>query len=105
MIKFNILRASFRKWPKDIPDFVPFEFLISHENQAQINHGQSLNRLNERGGLSPSEMLRILEDRRWTTEEAPKRTDDESEYAEWLKVKNYLDKWEKEHGSNTTNKD
>lgn len=35
------------------------------EQQAMRNHGQSLRRLAERGGLSPSEALAIAERRRW----------------------------------------
>ncbi len=44
---------------------VPWALLAPHEAQAQINHGQSLERLAERGGLSPCEALAIIEDRRW----------------------------------------
>ena len=36
-----------------------------NEEQAQRNHGQSLKRLAERGGLSPSEALANMEKRRW----------------------------------------
>lgn len=45
--------------------FVPWDLLGPHENQAQKNHGQSLERLAERGGLAPSEALAVLEDRSW----------------------------------------
>ena len=34
-----------------------------HERQAQINHDQTLQRLAERGGLSPAEALAVLENR------------------------------------------
>jgi hypothetical protein len=98
-MNFKILEASFRKWPVDVPRSVPWEFLAPHERQALRNHDQSLARLNERGGLSPSEMVRILEDRSWTMDEACKGTTDELEYQDWLKVKAYLEAWEKNHGN------
>lgn len=33
--------------------------------QAQVNHGQTLERLAERGGLSPCEAVALAERRRW----------------------------------------
>lgn len=36
-----------------------------NEQWAQNNHGQSLDRLAERGGLAPSETLAIIERRKW----------------------------------------
>ena len=44
---------------------IPWALISSHDEQAQTNHGQTLNRLAERGGLGPSEALAIIEDRRW----------------------------------------
>lgn len=44
---------------------VPMAIFEPHEQQAQTNHGQSFNELAGRGGLSPSEAVAILEDRRW----------------------------------------
>ena len=43
----------------------PWNIIAPHEAQAQINHGQTLARLRERGGLDPTEAVAILEDRRW----------------------------------------
>ena len=43
----------------------PWEIIEPHEQQARKNHGQSLKRLKERGGLSVSEAVAILEDRAW----------------------------------------
>lgn len=43
---------------------VPWAVMQPHEAQAQRNHGQSLARLAERGGLSACEAVAILEDRR-----------------------------------------
>ncbi len=44
---------------------IPWEIISPHERQAERNHGQSLLRLAERGGLGPDEAVAILEDRRW----------------------------------------
>jgi len=44
---------------------VPWALISPHERQAQMNHGQTLARLDERGGLSPCEAVAVLEDRRW----------------------------------------
>lgn len=42
---------------------VPWAMIAAHEAQALRNHGQSLHRLCERGGLAPHEMIMILEGR------------------------------------------
>ncbi|CAN2532584.1 hypothetical+protein [Methylocapsa aurea] len=44
---------------------IPMKMLEPHERQAQNNHGQSLKRLAERGGLGACEANAILEDRSW----------------------------------------
>lgn len=44
---------------------LPWSLLAPHERQAQANHGQTLERLAERGGLGLCEAVAILEDRRW----------------------------------------
>lgn len=46
---------------------VPWALLAPHEAQAQRNHGQTLERLAERGGLGADEMVAILEDRPWSS--------------------------------------
>lgn len=46
---------------------IPWAMLAPHEEQAQRNHGQSLKRLAERGGLSHSEAIDILQGNRWNT--------------------------------------
>lgn len=50
------------EWPLS----VPMSVLYPHREQAQINHQQALERLAQRGGLSPREMLAVLEDRPWS---------------------------------------
>lgn len=44
---------------------IPWEVIAPHEKQAQINHYQTLTRIAERGGLSWSEALAVLEDRQF----------------------------------------
>jgi hypothetical protein len=39
---------------------LPWEMIAPHEAQAVTNHGQSLERLAQRGGLSASEALAVL---------------------------------------------
>ncbi len=51
---------------------IPMEMLILHERQAMRNHGgQSLQRLNERGGIDPAEALCILQDLNWRELKVP----------------------------------
>lgn len=45
------------------PAVVPWSLLAPHEAQAQHNHGQTLERLNERGGLGVEEMVAIINGR------------------------------------------
>lgn len=49
------------------PDLLPFPRSIvePHDAQCRRNHYQTLDRVNERGGLSPSELVAVLEDRPW----------------------------------------
>ena len=48
------------------PDSVPWPVVAAHTEQAKKNHGgQSLERIAARGGLSPTELAAVLEDRRW----------------------------------------
>jgi hypothetical protein len=44
---------------------MPWDMIASHERQAHKNHSQTLERLNERGGLSACEALAVLEDREY----------------------------------------
>ncbi len=45
---------------KNIPDSIPMSIMESHEPRAIENHGQTLQRLAERGGLAPEEAYCIL---------------------------------------------
>lgn len=44
---------------------VPFAKLVPFERQALTNHGQTLERIAQRGGLAWNELLDILEGVRW----------------------------------------
>lgn len=50
-----------------IPKSIPWYILAPHETQARSNHGQTLKRLAERGGLAFEEAYDILRSRRWNT--------------------------------------
>ena len=56
MKMFRILHDNrdLKKWP-DMPTEIPWDML--NEDMAQKNHGQTLKRLNERGGLGVTECL------------------------------------------------
>lgn len=47
---------------------IPWAALEPHREQAMRNHGQTLERLAERGGLGWSEALAVIEDRLWKNE-------------------------------------
>lgn len=57
---FRVMNA-----PAGCPSYVPWVLLAPHEPQAMRNHGQSLDELNRRGGMDPSEILAVIGDRRW----------------------------------------
>lgn len=44
---------------------IPWRAIAPFEEQARRNHSQSLERLAERGGLSPCEAVAIMENREW----------------------------------------
>jgi len=44
---------------------IPWTVIAPHEGQAICNHGQDLETLNRRGGLCWSEIIAVLEDRRY----------------------------------------
>ena len=68
MRKFPVLRSYIsREQRKCCPESIPWKLVESHEERVMTNHHQSLERLAERGGLAPCEILAIVEDRRWKT--------------------------------------
>ena len=62
--KWRRLRRDGQDIP-ECPNSVPWGLIEPHDAQAKRNHGQSLRRLSERGGLAPSEAVAVLEDRRY----------------------------------------
>lgn len=50
----------------DKDDWLPWVLVAPHEAQARHNHDQSLERLAQRGGLSPCEMVAIMEGKDWS---------------------------------------
>lgn len=44
---------------------IPWGMIAPHERQAHDNHGQTLARLAERGGLSACEACAVLDNRKW----------------------------------------
>ena len=48
-----------------LPAGLPLAMFAAHAEQAKINHGQTLEVLASRGGLSPAEALAILDDEDW----------------------------------------
>lgn len=50
-----------KPWPKSIP----WALVAKHKAQAERNHGQTLERLAERGGLDPCELWCVLNDKGW----------------------------------------
>lgn len=46
--------------------FVPWDFVAEHAQQAERNHGQTVRRLAERGGLCWSELFAVITDAHWS---------------------------------------
>jgi len=63
--RFTIMRTHLDPDLREkCPSSISFALIEPHRKQAKKNHGQTLERLNERGGLSPIELVAVLEDRR-----------------------------------------
>lgn len=58
-------RRQARRFPIQSGPSIPWAAIEPHEDQARRNHGQSLEHLAERGGLSPCEAVAVMESRRW----------------------------------------
>lgn len=58
--RFPVLRDVGYRGEKE---YIPWEVIAPHEAQAHKNHGQSLERLAARGGLSYREMYAVLRDK------------------------------------------
>jgi hypothetical protein len=69
-----------REFP-DCPDDIPWDIIAPHQSQALENHNQTLERLAERGGLGPREILAVLDHRK------PERKPDDREAVDLLKAR------------------
>ncbi len=62
----NVLTVQLgRLFPIQGGPAILWQIIERHQLQAQRNHGQTLERLAERGGLSSCEAVAVLEDREW----------------------------------------
>lgn len=59
-------RLRERRFPIQGGPSIPWRMIMPHEAQAKSNHDQTLERLAERGGLSPGEALAVLDNMSWT---------------------------------------
>lgn len=66
------------------PRTVPWDLVRDHQEQAQSNHSQSLERLAEQGGLSPKELWCVVHDVKFYSPEGRELT--EAKAIEWLKT-------------------
>ena len=57
--KFPILHDPPLTVGDNRPIYVPWCIFIGHERQVDKNHGQTLERLAERGGLHPTESIQL----------------------------------------------
>lgn len=61
-VLWQVSRERQRAWEAlGCPRTVPWSILEPHEAQARSNHDQTLQRLAERGGLSPAEIVAVIE--------------------------------------------
>ncbi len=64
MNMFSVMADYRHKEPVHATE-VPWSFVEKHEEQAQTNHGQTLRRLNQRGGLGVVELWHVVNDKNW----------------------------------------
>ncbi len=60
---FPIMNTDLRS--HKVQDYVPMTWVLNHESQCLANHGQTAQRLKERGGLSPKELYAVIHDKRY----------------------------------------
>lgn len=61
------LLHDYRKRAPNLRQSIPWEMIAPHERRVRLNHGQSLERLAERGGLDPGEACDVLLGRSYNT--------------------------------------
>ncbi len=77
------MSERFRIMHSDRTKDIAWEMIASHAEQALLNHSQTLKRLHDRGGLSPSEAVAVLGNRQWR---AMSVGDAEDELQELIKI-------------------
>src|SRR5216684_6385583 len=75
--EFDAARRNRTSYPRSMP----WSLVSGHDRQAQSNHSQTLERLAERGGLSPLELWCVVNDKKWRE----KGTMTEAQAIEWLR--------------------
>lgn len=65
---------------------IPMDMIAPFEAQAKRNHGQSLDRLAERGGMCPAEILAVMDGLGW----AAVKVCDENDLLLFRRVKAYV---------------
>lgn len=55
--------------------FIPWKMIEPHREQAKRNHDQTLERLAERGGLDPAELVAVLANRAFQNYDPPEAAD------------------------------
>lgn len=66
---FKIMKTHLSPELKEkCPQWVSWSIVCPHQEQAQKNHSQTLERLSERGGLAPDELVAVMEGRSWKDE-------------------------------------
>lgn len=78
-VEKELSRINERMFPIMNGPNIPWRIIAPHENQALLNHKQSLEKLAYRGGLSVCEAVAVLETRPWhrmDKDEAIKRLDE-----------------------------
>ncbi|BDI33413.1 hypothetical protein CCAX7_54640 [Capsulimonas corticalis] len=73
---FLLSERDVREHP-DWPQWFPYKLAEPHQRQAMVNHGQTLRRLAERGGLGHRELYHILRDERFRHTGHPGAVSDE----------------------------
>lgn len=64
--RFPVLRSGLAVAAAEAcPRSVPWDLVEAHAARARENHDQSLERLAERGGLSPAELYAVVHDLNW----------------------------------------
>lgn len=76
---FPVLLTVVQLRKTNIPSQLPWRLVAPYEEQARRNHGQTLERLAQRGGLSPSEIHSIVHGLR-----RPKMASDDYDPVTWL---------------------